>query len=87
MTRRSFTRAYRIVMGETPAHAVEQMRLEAARQKLERGDASVKQIAAFCGFGDEERLRRAFLRNLGVAPSHYRARFTCQERAEGIRAT
>ncbi len=86
MTRRSFTRAYRTIMGETPAHAVEQMRLEAARQKLERGDASVKQIAAFCGFGDEERFRRAFLRNMGVAPSHYRARFTCQERVEPTRA-
>ncbi len=87
MTRRSFTRAYRTIMGETPAHAVEQIRLEAARQKLERGDASVKQIAAFCGFGDEERFRRAFLRNLGVAPSHYRARFNCKDRVANSRAT
>ena len=75
MTRRSFTRAYRATMGVTPARAVEQLRLEAAQRGLERGDASVKQVAAICGFGDEERFRRAFLRNLGVAPSQYRDRF------------
>ncbi len=75
MTRRSFTRAYRAIMGLTPARAVEQLRLEAARRGLERGNASVKQIAASCGFGDEERFRRAFLRNLGVAPIQYRDRF------------
>ncbi|MDP9064867.1 MAG: DJ-1/PfpI family protein [Pseudomonadota bacterium] len=75
MARRSFTRAYRLTMGITPARAIEQIRIEAAKQALERGDSSVKQIAAVCGFGDEERLRRAFLRQLGVAPSLYRQRF------------
>ncbi len=76
MAKRSFTRAYRKAMGITPARAVEQIRLEAAKQALEKGGVSVKQIATTCGFGDEERLRRAFLRQFGVAPSAYRQRFS-----------
>ena len=76
MAKRSFTRAYRAAMGITPARAVEQVRIEAAKQALEKGGVSVKQIATTCGFGDEERLRRAFVRQLGVAPSVYRQRFS-----------
>ena len=75
MSTRSFTRYHSTLMGTTPAKAVEQMRLEAAKQALERGDLSIKRIAATCGFGDDERLRRAFVRNLGVSPDAYRERF------------
>ena len=42
---------------------------------LSGSQVSVKEIAAQYGFGDEERMRRAFLRKLGVAPSGYRERF------------
>ena len=75
MSPRSFARAYAARVGRTPAKAVEQLRLEAARSLLEETGAPVKAIAARCGFGDEERLRRAFLRSLGVTPSAYRTRF------------
>jgi transcriptional regulator GlxA family with amidase domain len=54
---------------------VETLRLEAARLALEGGSASIKQIARDVGFGDDERMRRAFLRRLGVAPADYRERF------------
>ena len=75
MSTRSFSRYYLTLMGTTPAKAVEQIRLEAAKRALERGDVSIKRIADTCGFGDDERLRRAFLRNLGIPPDAYRARF------------
>ena len=75
MSRRTFNRNYLLVMGVTPAKAVEGMRVEAAKRALERGDLSIKRVAAICGFGDDEHLRRAFVRQLGVTPDHYRERF------------
>jgi transcriptional regulator GlxA family with amidase domain len=62
-------------VGDTPARWVERARVEAARRLLEESDDGVDAIAARCGFGTAETLRRAFLRELSVAPSAYRARF------------
>ena len=63
-------------MGHTPARTVELMRLEAARRALEGGTQPVKRIAEVAGFGDEQTLRRAFLRQLGIGPAQYRDRFS-----------
>jgi len=59
----------------TPARFVERVRVEAAREQLERGATPIEAVATSCGFGSPETLRRAFLRVLGVGPSDYRARF------------
>lgn len=75
MTPRTFSRLYVARTGQTPAKSVETLRIEAARVALEDGAASIKQIAREVGFGDDERMRRAFLRHLGVAPADYRERF------------
>lgn len=74
MSERSFLRHYKRTTGTTPARAVERLRVEAARRLLE-GGRPVKHAAARCGFGTEETLRRAFLRQLGVTPQAYRERF------------
>ena len=81
MSPRNFARVYAKRMGTTPAKAVERLRVDAARRLLEESTASIESIARRCGFGDEERLRRSFLRSLGVPPRHYRARFTRPEAA------
>jgi transcriptional regulator GlxA family with amidase domain len=75
MSPRNFARLYRQKTGRTPAKAVEVFRLEAARRLLEDSARKVDQIAALCGFGDEERMRVTFQRHLGVAPRDYRKRF------------
>jgi transcriptional regulator GlxA family with amidase domain len=75
MSERSFVRHYRQATGRTPARAVEQVRVEAARDLLERG-RPVKRVAAHCGFGSEETMRRSFLRLLGATPQAYRERFS-----------
>jgi transcriptional regulator GlxA family with amidase domain len=75
MSERSFVRHYRQATGSTPARAVERIRVEAARRSLELG-LSVKRVAARCGFGSEETMRRSFLRLLGVSPQAYRQRFS-----------
>lgn len=75
MSSRNFARAYTARTGLTPAKAVERMRLEAARRMLAQSSAPIGGIARLCGFLDDERMRRAFIRGLGVAPADYRARF------------
>jgi transcriptional regulator GlxA family with amidase domain len=59
----------------TPAAHVEAARVERARTELETTPLPVETIAARCGFGSVETMRRAFHRRLGVAPADYRTRF------------
>ena len=75
MSPRHFARVFARELGVTPARYVEQVRVEAARRRLEEGDAGVEQVAAGCGFGSSETMRRAFLRSVRVSPSEYRQRF------------
>ena len=75
MSPRNFARAFRREIGLTPAAYVEALRVEAARQRLERGPEPVDVVAARVGFGTAETMRRAFARRVGVPPSEYRARF------------
>lgn len=63
---RQFSRAFQTETGQSPAKAVELLRVEAARFLLEEGRHTVNVIAQETGFADRERMRRAFLRNLGV---------------------
>lgn len=77
MSVRSFVRHYTRATGQTPARAVEHLRIEAARRMLE-ARTSVGSVARRCGFGSEETMRRAFQRTLGVAPSDYAARFALE---------
>jgi transcriptional regulator GlxA family with amidase domain len=65
---RQFSRAFRAETGRSPAKAVEQLRVEAARFLMEQGRHSMDVIAAETGFADRERMRHAFLRTLGRAP-------------------
>jgi len=69
---RQFARAFRTAMGTTPAKAVEQLRVEAARAAIEAGGSGIETIAIATGFGDAERMRRAFLRLLGQPPQALR---------------
>jgi transcriptional regulator GlxA family with amidase domain len=75
MSERSFVRHYRRATSMTPARAIERIRVEAARHVLEQG-LPVKRVAARCGFGSEETMRRSFLRLLGATPQAYRERFS-----------
>lgn len=86
MTPRTFTRSFTRHTGLTPAKTVEALRVEMARGLLEAGQAPVGVIARQCGFGDDERMRRAFLRLLGASPADYRARFGASCRRPGAAA-
>ncbi len=71
MSPRNFARSYAAETGVTPAKAVERMRTEAARTALEHGGA-IQEIARRTGFGDPERMRRAFVRLYGAPPAQMR---------------
>lgn len=75
MSARTFARLYVERTGRTPAKVVEELRLEAARRALEETRLTLKEIATRSGFLDEERMRRAFHRKLGVSPQDYRGKF------------
>ncbi|MBN0978942.1 GlxA family transcriptional regulator [Pseudomonas hygromyciniae] len=76
MSERSFVRHYRAETGQTPARAVELIRVETARRQLADSAVAIKRIAAQCGFGSEETMRRSFLRALSITPQVYRERFS-----------
>ncbi|WP_349960435.1 GlxA family transcriptional regulator [Rhizobium sp. ZPR3] len=69
---RQFNRIFRSETGQSPAKAIENMRVEAARLMIEDGRHSMDEIAIEVGFADRERMRRAFLRVLGQPPQTIR---------------
>jgi transcriptional regulator GlxA family with amidase domain len=75
MSPRNFARVYPHETGDSPARAVEKIRLEAAIRFLESTTDPIKLIARQIGFGDDERMRRAFLKAYGISPQDYRSRF------------
>jgi transcriptional regulator GlxA family with amidase domain len=69
---RQFSRAFHAETRQSPAKAVERLRVEAARLMMEDGRHSMDAIAQETGFADRERMRRAFLRVLGQPPQAIR---------------
>ena len=65
-------RAFAAETGMTPAKAVERLRIEAARERVEATSESIDRIALQTGFSDPERMRRAFLRGFGQPPQALR---------------
>jgi transcriptional regulator GlxA family with amidase domain len=76
MSLRNFARAYVEKRGRTPAKAVEAIRVDAARRRLEETDDRIESIAEGYGFSNEEQMRCAFLRILSIPPRDYRRHFS-----------
>jgi len=68
LSHRQFSRAFRAETGQTPAKAVENLRLDAARLLLERSRHTLEQVAQQTGFVDARRMREAFVRVYKVPP-------------------
>jgi transcriptional regulator GlxA family with amidase domain len=69
---RQFSRAFRAETGQSPAKAIETLRLEAARVMMEEGRHPIEVVARETGFASRERMRRAFLRAYGQPPQAIR---------------
>jgi transcriptional regulator GlxA family with amidase domain len=72
MSSRHFTRAFIAETGVTPSKAVERLRIEAARQRVQSSSEAIERVAQSTGFGDPERMRRAFIRAFGQPPQSLR---------------
>jgi len=80
MSERTFARRFTQKAAMTPALFVERARLDEARRRLNESDLPLERIADAAGFGVSERMRRAFIRHLGVTPNRYRERFQTARR-------
>jgi transcriptional regulator GlxA family with amidase domain len=69
---RQFSRMFLASTGTTPAKAVERLRVEAARPRVEEGRETLDGIAQATGFADPDRMRQSFIRILGVTPQALR---------------
>lgn len=81
---RQFSRAFKLETGESPARAIEQLRLEAAREMINGASHPLSVVASRTGFGDMERMRRAFVRMVGEPPRALR-RAAFSERVGAMR--
>lgn len=72
MSPRHFSRAFTAETGLTPAKAVERLRVEAARERVENSSEPIDRIGVTVGFTDSERMRRAFVRAFGQPPQALR---------------
>lgn len=65
---RQFSRAFRAETGQSPAKAIEKLRVEAARTLMEQSRHPIDVVARQTGFSDRDQMRRAFLRAFGQPP-------------------
>jgi transcriptional regulator GlxA family with amidase domain len=72
MSSRHFTRAFIAETGSTPSKAVERLRIEVARQRVQSSSEAIERVALQTGFRDPERMRRAFIRAFGQPPQSLR---------------
>jgi transcriptional regulator GlxA family with amidase domain len=72
MSARHFARAFIAETGTTPSKAVERLRIEVARLKVQSSTEAIEQVAHVTGFRDPERMRRAFIRAFGQPPQSLR---------------
>lgn len=69
---RQFTRVFTAETGQSPAKAVENLRLEAARLMIEQSRHSLDTVAQETGFRDRRHMREVFIRGFGVPPQAIR---------------
>ena len=72
MSARHFARAFIAETGTTPSKAVERLRIEVARQRVQSSSEAIERVAETTGFRDPERMRRAFIRAFGQPPQSLR---------------
>jgi transcriptional regulator GlxA family with amidase domain len=72
MSARHFARAFAAETGSTPSKAIERLRVEAARERVQSSSEAIELVAQSTGFRDPERMRRAFIRSFGQPPQSLR---------------
>jgi len=68
-SRSHFCRIFRSRTGKSPHHYLLELRMKMAESMLSRGNASVKETAAACGFADTSYFCKVFRRFYGASPA------------------
>ncbi|HEU5181443.1 MAG TPA: helix-turn-helix domain-containing protein [Candidatus Polarisedimenticolia bacterium] len=76
LAERTFKRRFAGATGLAPIEYVQRLRIEDAKRRLERSDASIDEISFQVGYEDAAFFRRLFKRTTGLAPGAYRKRFS-----------
>lgn len=79
---RQFGRMFLAETGETPTRTLERLRVEAARARLENSNDAIEIIATITGFGDADKMRKAFIRVTGHPPQSIRRLANCSAQGE-----
>lgn len=75
MSRRSFTRRFRLLTGTTLGDWLLDERVALAKRQLETSMGSIDALAVQCGFGSAASLRQRFAQRVGTTLSAYRRAF------------
>jgi len=75
LAERTFKRRFTEATGFAPIDYVQRLRIEDAKRRLERTDASAEEIGWKVGYEDAAFFRRLFKRVTGMTPGTYRRRF------------
>ena len=75
MAERTFSRRFIAATGLSPLGYAQRLRVEDAKRRLERTEASVDEISWQVGYEDPAFFRRLFRRTTGLAPGAYRRKF------------
>lgn len=77
-----FDRRFKQLFQMTPSDYIHRVRVNAARNMLEKLGDSIGEIAIECGFYDQSHFTKRFKRVIGMSPSAYRKQYG-QKRAAG----
>ena len=72
---RTFARRFQAATGYTPMDYVQALRIEEAKQELERDQRPIEDVAAIVGYRDDTSFRRVFKQRVGLTPAAYRKKF------------
>jgi transcriptional regulator GlxA family with amidase domain len=84
LSARSLQRAFRVATGKSLGTYISDERLRVACQMLADTPRSFKEVASQSGLGSDANMRKVFMRELGVSPSTYRAKFQVEPAAERL---
>jgi transcriptional regulator GlxA family with amidase domain len=75
LAQRTFERRFQSAVGMSPLRYLQQLRIEYAKELLERTRLPADEVAASVGYSDPSSFRRLFSRLIGISPGQYRRRF------------
>jgi transcriptional regulator GlxA family with amidase domain len=75
ISRRNFDRRFIKATGNTPVEYMQRVKMEAAKNSLERGRKSILDIMDEVGYTDQRAFRDVFKRITGLSPANYKAKY------------